>query len=183
MKITYSERKTINLGNYESKSVKICVENTVNFENHTVETAYNEIKNFVVAKLGEALKEKPKGTVAKKVKTEPTKELETPKEEFKSAVKEMEISKDVHSNIIKDHSKEQLRSVCAAIRNFNPKYGEEIKNFMQELDIKCSILEVNDEQFLAITQFVDTILANGKIYYNTVSCKIEEESKDEWSNL
>ena len=170
MKITYSERKTINLGNYESKSVEICVENTVNFENHTVETAYNEIKNFVVVKLEEALKEKPKGTIAKKIKTE--------------TVEKKEIdNKEVHSNIIKDHSKEQLRSVCAALRNFNPKYGEEIKNFMQELDIKCSILEVNDEQFLAITQFVDTILANGKIYYNTVSCRIEEESKDEWSNL
>jgi hypothetical protein len=49
MKVFYNERRTINLGNYESKTVEIGVEDLVN--NMSAEEALNRLKDFVTTQL------------------------------------------------------------------------------------------------------------------------------------
>jgi hypothetical protein len=167
MKITYSERKTVNLGNYESKSVEITLENAVNFENHTVETAYNEIKNFVVTKLEEALKEKPRGTVAKKVKAEVVQE----KEQIVPIT-----NKEIENNL----DNEKVLNVCKAISKFKNEYAGVIRAECDRLNI--SIPKANNEQLEVINNFLVAKMLEWGITYNSETNAIEEVN-DKWGDL
>lgn len=168
MKIFYQEEKTIPLGDFKFRKIVFGIEDNVDYQMETADEAIKRIRNKVLDVLEAASKDAPKGkaAVSDKSKVKAAKEAVQTIEE----TTEQEIVKEIAKPKISNN--EKVLNMCKAIQTFKADYAGTIRAKLASL--KITIQDATNEQLVEFITYLDEMMRQWKISYNTETDKITE---------
>jgi hypothetical protein len=168
MKIFYQEEKTIPLGDFKFRKIAFGIEDNVDYQMETADQAIERIRAKVLDVLEAASKDAPKGKAAvnDKSKVKATKETIQTIEE----TTEQEVVKEVVKP--KNSNNEKVLKMCKAISIFKPDYAGVIRAKLASLNM--TIKDATEEQLVNFVTYLDEMMRQRKISYNTETDKITE---------
>ena len=168
MKIFYQEEKTIPLGDFKFRKIAFGIEDNVDYQMETADEAIKRIRNKVLDVLEAASKDTPKGkaAVSDKSKVKASKEAVQTIEETTEQEVEKEVVRPKSSN------NEKVLSMCKAIQLFKADYAVVIRAKLASL--KITIQDATEEQLVIFVTYLDEMMRQWKISYNTETDRITE---------